>query len=161
MDAACKPPWMGSRRVSESSRTASMRVFMQRSISRHDGKLTAGELAKNVSLSQATITDIVKRLEQRGLMTRERANADKRRILIKPTAKGRDVIRKSPPLLQEKFSQRFVELKDREQTQLLSALQRIATMMDAEDVDASPVLTSGSIVASEVEVAKVLDPKKR
>jgi len=62
--------------------------------------LTAGELANNVSLSQATITDIFKRLERRCLLVRERSEEDKRRIIITLTEQGQSLIAKSLPLLQ-------------------------------------------------------------
>ncbi|MFH1303059.1 MAG: MarR family transcriptional regulator, partial [Planctomycetota bacterium] len=35
-----------------------------------------------------------------------------------------------------------------EQTQMLSTLQRIASMMDAEDLDASPVLSAGEVTST-------------
>lgn len=113
-----------------------------------DTPLTAGELARKVSLSQATITDIVKRLEGRGLLLRQRSKVDRRRINITLTDNGRSLIAKSLPLLQEQFERRFMELKDWEQHQLLSSLQRLAVMMDADEIDASPVLTSGSVRAT-------------
>lgn len=118
--------------------------------------LTAGELATNVSLSQATITDIVKRLEGRDLLVRERSSEDKRRIIITLTAKGRAIVSRSLPLLQEQFEQRFMELKDWEQNQLLYAVQRLAALMNADDIDAAPVLTSGSLRATAEAVERVV-----
>jgi len=118
--------------------------------------LTAGELASQVSLSQATITDIVKRLEGRELLVRERSSDDKRQIIITLTEKGRAIIARSLPLLQEQFEQRFMELKNWEQNQLLYAVQRLAALMNADDIDASPVLTSGSMRASPEAVEQVV-----
>lgn len=118
--------------------------------------LTAGELANNVSLSQATITDIVKRLESRDLLVRERSSDDKRRIIITLTEKGRAIVAHSLPLLQEQFQQRFMELKDWEQNQLLYAVQRLAALMNADDIDASPVLISGSMRASAEVVERAI-----
>jgi len=118
--------------------------------------VTAGELANNVSLSQATITDIVKRLEGRGLLVRERSAEDKRRIIITLTEQGQALVSRSLPLLQEQFERRFMELKEWEQNQLLSSVQRLATMMNAEELDASPVLASGSVRASAEAVEEVL-----
>ena len=118
------------------------------------GGLTAGELARQVSLSQATVTDIVKRLEARGLLRRARDEADRRRVIITATAQGRRLQASAPPLLQETFARRFALLRDWEQTQLLASVQRIAELMDADDLDASPVLTSGAVVASGAEEAE-------
>ncbi len=112
------------------------------------GGLTAGELARRVSLSQATVTDIVKRLEAKGLLRRTRDQVDRRRVLITPTTAGKKLQASAPPLLQETFVRRFEALKDWEQTLLLSSVQRIAGLMDAGDLDASPVLASGVLGAA-------------
>ncbi|MDT8383139.1 MAG: MarR family transcriptional regulator [Gammaproteobacteria bacterium] len=123
------------------------------------GSLPAGELATRVSLSQGTVTDILIRLEQRGLLKRIRDTTDKRRVLVEATAAGMTLLRQSPPLLQERFVERFTNLHEWEQTQLLASLQRIAAMMDAEDIDAAPVLSSGSMRATARAVEEVLGPE--
>jgi DNA-binding MarR family transcriptional regulator len=120
------------------------------------GKLSAGELASRVSLSQGTVTDILNRLEKRGLIMRLRDTTDRRRVLVEATQQGLAVLEESPPLLQERFIQRFGQLEEWEQTQLLASLQRIASMMDAVDIDASPVLSSGSVRATPEAVEEVL-----
>ena len=122
------------------------------------GKLPAGELAARVSLSQGTVTDILNRLEKRGLIVRVRDTVDRRRVLVELTAGGLAILEESPPLLQERFIQRFMNLQEWEQTQLLSSLQRVAAMMDAEDIDAAPVLSSGSVRATPEAVEEVVVP---
>ncbi|MCG7865737.1 MAG: MarR family transcriptional regulator [Candidatus Thiodiazotropha taylori] len=122
------------------------------------GKITGSELAKRVSLSQATVTDVVKRLESRELLERSRDAGDKRKVILKARRQGEVLVKQSVPLLQERFQQRLSELKDWEQNQLLSSLQRIAEMMNAEDLDASPMLTSGAITASPEAIQDVVTP---
>jgi len=118
---------------------------------------TAGELANHVSLSQATVTDIVKRLEKRGLLVRERSQLDRRRITIRLTNAGKSLISQTLPLLQEEFAMRFSQLRDWEQNQLLASVQRLAALMNADSIDASPVLASGSLRASAAAVEQVND----
>ncbi len=122
------------------------------------GSLTGSELAARVSLSQATVTDVVKRLESRGLLERIRDQVDKRKIILTATEDGMALVKQSVPLLQERFQQRLSELRDWEQLQLLSSLQRIAEMMNAEDLDAAPMLASGAITATAQAVDKALSP---
>lgn len=112
------------------------------------GQLTAGDLARRVSLSQATVTDIVKRLEGRQLLQRERASEDRRRVRISATSAGQSVVATAPPLLQETFSQRFRSLKDWERNLLLSSVQRVAELMDADGLDAAPLLSSDAVDAA-------------
>lgn len=120
-------------------------------------RITGSELAEKMSLSQATITDVVKRLESRGLLNKARSTEDRRRILVEATEEGRALVAQSVPLLQERFVERLDQLERAEQFQLLEALQRIAAMMNAEDLDASPVLASGAINASVDAVQEVLE----
>jgi DNA-binding MarR family transcriptional regulator len=123
-----------------------------------NGQITGSELAKRASLSQATVTDVVKRLENRAFLQRSRDSVDKRKVLLIATEQGKALVKQAVPLLQERFQQRLSELKAWEQNQLLSSLQRIAEMMDAEDLDASPMLTSGAITASPKAVEEVVSP---
>jgi DNA-binding MarR family transcriptional regulator len=124
----------------------------------HAGSLSAGELASRINLSQGTVTDILNRLERRGLVKRIRDTEDRRRVLVEATEDALSLLAQSPPLLQESFALRFRSLKEWEQTQLLASLQRIATMLDAEDIDAAPVLSSGSVRASAQAVEEVVEP---
>jgi DNA-binding MarR family transcriptional regulator len=126
-----------------------------------NGSLPAGELATRVSLSQGTVTDILNRLERRGLISRIRDREDRRRVLVAATDAALSLLEQSPPLLQESFVQRFGRLQDWEQTQLLASLQRIAAMMDAEHIDAAPVLSSGSVRATAEAVEEVLEPEEK
>lgn len=110
---------------------------------------TVGEIAKSVSLSQATITNILVRLEDRGYVTRTQDHGDKRRVVVKTTELGRKVIAQAPSLLHDKFVLSFQNLKDWEQLSIISSLQHVAEMMDATDLEASPVLTSGAIIPTD------------
>ena len=49
---------------------------------RQHTELTVGEVAQRVSLSQATVTTIIDRLEKRGFVKRERGSADKRKVYV-------------------------------------------------------------------------------
>ena len=112
--------------------------------------LTAGELAEDVNLSQGTVTDILNRLEQKGLLLRHRDAKDRRRVIVELTAKAREVLGSAPPLLQERFSRRFNQLADWEQSLLLTSLQRIAHMMDVDEKEhLAPMLTTALSVTDE------------
>ncbi len=112
---------------------------------REQGQVTIGALAKEISLSQATVTTILDRLEKRGLVYRERSLEDKRKVHAHLTDKGAEIIRDAPTPLQEHFVKQFRDLREWEQSMIISALQRVALMMDAEHIDASPVLDVGEL----------------
>ncbi len=112
---------------------------------REKGQVTIGALAKEISLSQATVTTILDRLEKRGLVYRERSSEDKRKVHAYLTDKGMEILRDAPTPLQEHFVRQFRDLRDWEQSMIISSLQRVALMMDAEHIDASPVLDVGDL----------------
>lgn len=109
---------------------------------RQRGTALASEIARSVSLSQATVTNILNRLESHGLIDRQRSDEDKRRINIGLTPDGEALLGASPEPLQKSFIERFGALHAWEQHQLVASLDRLASMMDAEHLDASPFLTS-------------------
>ncbi|BCO19373.1 MarR family transcriptional regulator [Alteromonas sp. McT4-15] len=103
------------------------------------------EIAENINLSPATVTNILDRLESRDLATRIRSTQDKRKVGVFLTERGKEAVVDAPRPLQEHFVERFSQLKEWEQSQMVATVQRIASMMDAEDIDASPFLELGSI----------------
>ena len=133
-----------SRRLSKEVGLTAPQLLILQSIDAR-GELTMGQIASDVSLSQATVTTILDRLEKRNLLTRERGETDKRRVYARLTEEGSAVVAKAPTPLQEEFTHRFSQLKEWEQSLILSSLQRVASMMNAEDIDASPVLDVGAI----------------
>ncbi|CAA0120823.1 HTH-type transcriptional regulator MgrA [BD1-7 clade bacterium] len=112
---------------------------------RDKGQVTIGELAADVSLSQATVTTIFDRLEKRGFVFRERSTEDRRKVHAYLTDEGVEVLKTAPTPLQEQFSRQFNDLQEWEQTMIIASLQRVAHMMDAEHIDASPVLDVGTL----------------
>jgi len=123
-------------------------LLVLQSIAKNES-VTATEIAKFARLSNATIKDILDRLEKKKFIIRERSHADKRRIYISLTELAYKTLEKAPPVLQERFVKKLEELEPWESTLLLSSLQRIASMMEAEELEAKPVLVSGSLSVSD------------
>lgn len=113
------------------------------------GELSCTALAAAASMSLPTATGIVNRLEARGLVVRRRSRSDKRQVLLSTTDAGRQVLESAPLPLQKRFTKQFGALREWEQTQILSVLQRIVAMMEAESLDASPVLSADELVVPE------------
>ena len=106
--------------------------------------MSIGQLARNVSLSQATVTNIIDRLEQKGDVRRIRSERDKRKVYVEMTPQAEEKLKDKPSLLQQQFIKRFNQLEDWEQTLILSSLQRIVSMMNAEDIEVQPMLYTAS-----------------
>lgn len=95
---------------------------------------TISDISKHASLSQATVTSIIDRLEQQGLVERKRSSTDKRRVDVILNEKAKLILDIKPSLMQDEFIQNFQRLEEWEQTLLLSSLQRIASMMNADKI---------------------------
>lgn len=110
---------------------------------RNLGAVSISKLSGEVSLSQATVTNILDRLESRELVARHRSTQDKRVVHATLTDAGASMLDQAPTPLQDLFNQRFGALESWEQSMIVAALQRVAAMMNAEDIDASPLLHVG------------------
>ncbi len=123
--------------------TAPQLLLLQ--ILRQRGQMSIGALAREMTLSQATVTTVMDRLESRELVVRIRGESDKRKVFAALTAKGEGLLINAPILLQRHFIKQFQDLQSWEQAMILSSLQRVAQMMDAQHLDASPVLDIGAL----------------
>ncbi len=120
-----------SRQLAQRHGLTGPQLVILQQIVRHRG-VTVGRLADQVSLSPGTVTDILDRLQARGLVVRDRDPGDRRRVLVTVTPSARRILRTGPGLMQEHFTRRLSELDDWEQTLLLSSLQRVAAMMGGD-----------------------------
>ena len=129
--------------VKTSGLTAPQLVVMQ--ALRREGKMPPSAIAREVALSQATITSILDRLEKAGLARRTRSEKDRRIVHACLTEEGLNRLEEAPELLQSGFLRQYRKLENWERQMLVSSLQRVAAMMDAEELDASPILEVGEI----------------
>jgi len=107
---------------------------------------TVSDIARAVSLSQATVTTILNRLENKGLVQRQRSREDRRAVIVRLTGAGKALWKNAPEPLQYSFTNRLKQLPSWEQHGIVAALERVAAMMDAEELDAAPMLALGQDV---------------
>ena len=112
------------------------------------GSAAPSALAKAASLSQATVTALLDRLETRGLLKRTRDVADRRRVHVNLTPDGMAVVKEAPGLRQERFERRFLQLEDWETAFLVAAREKAASMNDAEDLEPTPPRAPGDFTVS-------------
>ncbi|MCJ8350373.1 MarR family transcriptional regulator [Moritella sp.] len=137
-----------SRQLNKQSGLTGPQLMVMQNIAALDAPL-AKDIAKEIALSAATVTTIIDRLESRTLVIRTRSKTDKRKVHLSLSESGKLLLSSSPKPLQDHFIKRYQNLEEWEQSQLLSAVERIASMMDAEKLDAAPVLLVGQIQAEE------------
>lgn len=107
-----------------------------------NGFATIGELARTVSLSQATLTGIVDRLAGRQLVERGRGEADRRVVTVSLTAAGRALLAEAPSPLQDRFLEEFGRLDAGARRNICDTLGQIVRMMNGDDFDADTLLSA-------------------
>jgi DNA-binding MarR family transcriptional regulator len=109
------------------------------------GETTAGAIAKAVQFSQATVTSLVDRLVDRGFVVRSRRENDRRMVWVSLTERGEAMLSSAPDIMQDRFRHRFAQLPDWEQAMLVAMLERLTALLNADGIDAAPVIDAGAI----------------
>ena len=109
----------------------------------NEAEITVAMVAEAVQLSAATVSRILDRLEKGGFVLRERRSTDRRKVCLSLTDAGRQRLDDLPTPLHEQFLARLETLDPVERLGLQKALERIVELMDAEGLDAAPMLTPG------------------
>lgn len=112
---------------------------------REQGASTTTRLAATLFLSPSTVVGIVDRLEEKELVTRLRSRHDRRQVQIDLTEAGRLLLQATPPPLQDNLARALKELPELEQVSITLALEKMVDLMEARQIDAAPVLETGSL----------------
>lgn len=108
-----------------------------------NGGSTPKAVSTRMGVSQATITALIDRLEGKQMVRRERSLQDRRQTNLSLTELGQKTLEEVPDALQQRYVTRFEALPEWEQSMIVAALDRVAALLDADTLDASPVLEHG------------------
>ncbi|MER6410005.1 MarR family transcriptional regulator [Streptomyces humidus] len=92
-------------------------------LERHDG-LSAAQLARASFVTAQSIADLVRSLEGRGLIRRERNPRSRRELLILLTEEGRELLERHAGPVRELEERMVRDLTDRQTEQFRSALSQ-------------------------------------
>ncbi|WP_438729086.1 MarR family winged helix-turn-helix transcriptional regulator [Parasphingorhabdus sp. DH2-15] len=104
------------------------------------GEVTTRQLSNHVSLTQATVTTILARLQARGLIERYRSEKDRRIVHSRLSGDSEALLKRAPSLMQTQFSERFAALSKAQQQQIFNSFADVAKMMGAEEEEPSFLL---------------------
>lgn len=110
----------------------------------NQGALTIALIAEEIHLSSSTVVGIIDRLEAKGLVSRERSKTDRREVLVNISEEGKKIAKRSPVPLQEKLLETFSKLSELQQKNISKTLNLLVEMLDARELTASPILTTGT-----------------
>ena len=86
--------------------------------------LSIGELAARTLTGQSTVSEVVSRLVERGLVERHADPTDARQTRLQLTARGRTTVRDTEPTAQERLATGLASLAPAERDELARALDR-------------------------------------
>lgn len=94
------------------------------------GRCPVGQLAAEMYIGAPTLSGIVDRLEQSGLVQRMREDDDRRKVLVDLTDAGRRLLSREPSLLSEGVRRELATLPSEQQNQMLKMLKRLVLMLE-------------------------------
>ncbi|MCJ7615655.1 MAG: MarR family transcriptional regulator [Desulfobacterales bacterium] len=100
-----------------------------------NGPLPPSQIAKYIMVKSSTVTGIVDRLEQKGLVKRFRDSPDRRIITIELTDSGKNLAKNAPPPIQQKIIDGLKKLSKDELDQIIFSLTKLTDMLDVQDLD--------------------------
>jgi DNA-binding MarR family transcriptional regulator len=94
-----------------------------------EGEISSGALACRLSLSAATVSGILDRLEEKGLLRRQRRSRDRRAVWVSATRDAQGLLDAEPSLLGPGFSGRLERLSHEDKHRIVDSLRRLAALM--------------------------------
>ncbi|MCG8701223.1 MAG: MarR family transcriptional regulator [Bacteroidales bacterium] len=102
---------------------------------------TQGEIRNFLNLNSSTVSGVINRLEKKGLLARLPKSGDKRVVNIALTSAGDKLLGTIPSLLHEQLSEKLQKLDDDEIKKVEDSLNTLVTLLEIEQVEASPLIT--------------------
>lgn len=112
----------GNSAMERATGISSAQLFALRQIARNPGQ-SLSDLASSTLTTQSSVSEVVTRLVQRGLVDRKVADDDRRRIELEPTKSGRATLANAPETAQEKLLSGLLTLPARKQQLLAATLE--------------------------------------
>jgi DNA-binding MarR family transcriptional regulator len=95
--------------------------------------LSLNELASRTLTDQSSVSVVVTRLVEAGLITRDRDGRDARRLVLNLTRSGRALLQKAPPVAQERLLTVFDGLPDAERKRFADTFEEIVANAGGDD----------------------------
>jgi DNA-binding MarR family transcriptional regulator len=109
-------------------------------VSEH-GPLRVCDLAGRMFVRPGTVVGILDRLEAKGLVTRIRSRFDRREVMIELSAKGRDLVKDAPGVIQGDLVRGLETLPEDELRVIDASMARLVGILGAQQL--KPVMIQG------------------
>lgn len=99
------------------------------------GPLPPSQIARYIMVKSSTVTGIIDRLEQKGLVSRVRKSPDRRVITIELTEAGEGLAADAPPPIQKKIVAGLRKLPRDEIAKIVQGLAKLTHLLDVQDLE--------------------------
>lgn len=124
---------VSSRRAEREFGVSGAQLFVLQKLAQ-DPAGSVNELAGRTLTHQSSVSVVVRRLVERGLVQRERSPEDARRVELRLTPAGERLLRRSPAMPQIELVETVRELRSHDLRTLARVLRRLAEAIGAADL---------------------------
>jgi DNA-binding MarR family transcriptional regulator len=121
---------------------SSAQLFVLHEVSRTP-EISLKELAERTRTDQSSVSVVVARLCDAGLLARERASDDARRLVITPTRAGRAAMKKAPRVAQQELIEILDAMPAKERQRFADTFAAIVERLDAGQEPAPMLFEDG------------------
>jgi DNA-binding MarR family transcriptional regulator len=100
-----------------------------------NGPMAPSQIAKLIMINSSTITGIIDRLEQKGLVKRLRISDDRRVITVELTKNGKVLAENAPPPIQWKLIEGLNKISQRDIKGISDSLEKLTKMLEVQDLE--------------------------
>ncbi|MCI2811137.1 MarR family winged helix-turn-helix transcriptional regulator [Eoetvoesiella caeni] len=123
-----------SRQLAACSNITAPQLICLRAVIDNGQPITATAISREIHVSPSTVVGILDRLEDKGLVRRERGREDRRIVFVSATQAGVDLAANTPSPMQKKMADALNELPELEQATITLSLERIVRLMESDGV---------------------------
>ena len=134
--------WVADLRCASMSRLVQGHVSLSQMhvlwLLQHHGAMSMSRLAELLDVSMSNATGLIDRMDEHGLIERERVPDDRRVVLVKPAAAGLQALSETETSKRERMRSVLGRLPDSERPIVLAALRSLRRALSAE-AETAPV----------------------
>jgi DNA-binding MarR family transcriptional regulator len=106
--------------------------FTALSVLDEKGEITMSALSDGMGITMGAVTNIVDRLSDASLATRERGTDDRRIVRVKLTEKGKDVLAKAMDIGTDYFAPYLAQVSQEERKTFIDVYRKLADLFTAD-----------------------------
>ena len=123
----------------------------------HEGSLPLGELSKKMYLDPSTISGVIDRLENKGYVTRDRNQEDRRVVKVRLTPAGESLVENAPNPAQGKMIHGLRKLGEDELSTIYHSVEKLVEIMEARNLKVTFFFDQENTISEKDK----MEPKKK